>query len=595
MSIPLNLRLAIAGKGKFPLPFVVSNRPRGALFYDSFGNLFRAESNIAGGFNDVMKTYFDPTTAGGLQDMSTDGSTLLKSVSTLNHQINNDSGSDPAGWTRGTNYIANLAGITTPANTTDYVIAVSGGINDATVGSPITKVQFKQAMSKLREFIQADFPFVQCGFFAPCPRTNFAASVDANFNVVREAANEYFAEQTWWKRLPDTYDMDMDAVILNHPSALEFQTRYAYRIADCIAATFGKRSFVDVYGPQVTGAVFNGDHMILTVAQDGGTDFATIPALARNTLALRTQLPADFKSSGVTRVNATTLKVDFENIGLTGHTPASAVIAHGTMKELSVTSAEVIKDNATKAKPLRSAVVPIINNHPLWRVTDLNLHQIPKTGAKTYLSGVLATQVTDRMNGYWEALGVTREPTYEDTAFGGRGALVSGDDTTFMMSNTVFTGSNTGWGGVVFEVPAITAANKYLLTFGLGSTGSNLIAFFMNGSGHLFFIENAAGGTSTITATDLRTTKNVLIWNFRSTTEVDFYLNNNAVVTADPRDSLVSFNKISLFNRTSAETGGTVGFKIGEVWHRNSAHVPGVDPSIAEIMAFYQAQYGTQA
>jgi hypothetical protein len=577
------------GGAGFPAAFVVPNTPRGTLFYDSFGNQFRARTNTAGGFNDIMKTYFDPTTAGGLQDMSTDGLVLLDSVDGTFNLIDDSSGSDPAGWIRNaTYYTAIYNALTSPANTSDYIIIVSG-INDATAGSPITKTTYKQALAKLKEFVQADFVNVQCAFLAPLPRSDYGSSVDSIFNTVREAQNEYVLEDTWFKRLPDTYDMDLRDTA--HPTDEEYDTRYAQRFADAIAAVFGKRSLTGVYGPLVTSAAFYGSYMLLDVAQDGGTDFETIPALAEKTLALRIG-STDYKPSSVSRVSATQLKAEFENIGLLDGTIASAVIGHGTMSELSQTSAEVIKDNATYARPLRSGVVAVTNNDPLWNIHDLNLDLNAKTAVKTYSSGALVSSLVDRENKTWTAVGTTREPTYDGTAFGGQGALTSADDTTFLISTTTFTASNTGFGGLVFDVPATVANNKYLLTFGLSNAGSNLISFYMTSAGILNFTQNQALGIQVLSG-DIRNTKNVLIWNFRSLSEVDFYLNNNAVITIDPRDSLISFNQISLFNRTSTETGGTTGFKIGRCFHRNTAHNEGTDGSIASILAGLKSLYGT--
>jgi hypothetical protein len=571
--------------------FVVANTPRGTLFYDSIGNQFRAQTNVAGGFNDIMKTYFNPSTAGGLQDMSTDGCALLKSIDSTYFLIDDSSGADPVGWTRGTNYYTNVYNaMTTAANTSDYAIIVSG-TNDATVGSPITKSKYKQALAKLKEFIQADFAYIQCAFLMPIHRSDYAPSVNANYNIVREAAREKCTEDSWFKILPDMYDLDLADTA--HFTTSVYQTTLAERVADCIAYVFGKRSITGVYGPQVTSASFETGHLLLNVTHDEGTDFTSIPALTNKTLALRVGT-TDYKTSSVTRISATQLKADLENVGLVDGTIASAVIAHGTMAELSGTSAEVIKDNATKAKPLRSGVVTLTNNDPLFNVHNLSLDLIPKTAAKTFSSGVLVTQATDRMNGYWEMLGTTREPTYDEMAFGGQGALTSGDSTTFMMSNTVFTKSNTGWGGMVFEVPASTAGSKYIVTWGTASAGSALIALYFTNTGILNFIENSAGG-STALSSDLRGTKNILIWNFRSTSTVDFYLNNNAVVTLDPRDSLIAYDKISLFNRTSSETGGTVGFKIGRIWHKNTAHDAGgigTDPAIVDIISSFRTKYG---
>jgi len=587
----------------FPRPFVVPNVPRGTLFYDSIGNQFRAQTNAAGGFNDDMKSYFDPTTAGGLQDMSTDGCALLKSTEDASGGVTwmIDDVTNPAyaDWTPSTaQYDTVYDAMSTAANTSDYAIFVSG-TNDASVGSDITKANYKLAMLKMKQFIQTNarnFPNIQCAFVMPLHRSDSGASSNANYNTVREAQRELCTEDTWFKILPDTYDLDL--VDTAHFTTAVYQTTFASRFADCIAYVFGKRDVTGVYGPLVTSASFNTTYLTLTVEQDDGTDFDTIPAGAEYTLGLRLASQNDYKPSSVSRVSATELRVELEDIGLVNGVLESAVVADGCMSELSATNAEVIKDNAADPKPLRSGVITLTNNDPLWNVQNLALDLIPKTGTKTYSSGVLATQVTDRMNGYWEATGTTREPTYEASAFDGMGALTSGDGTTFLISNTVFTKSNTGWGGIVFEVPATTASNKYLLTFGTAGGGSNQNTFYMTTGGALYMQRDSINAPVLISgAQDLRTTKNVLIWNYRSTSAVDVYLNENAVVTFDPSDNLISWDQITLFNRLNTETGGTVGFKIGRCWHRPTAHDAGgvgTDPSISSVLAALKTLYGTQ-
>lgn len=591
----------MGGKGilQFPRPFVIANRPRGTLFYDSIGNQFRRETALAvapDGFNNYMKTYFDPTTAGGLQDMSTDGCALLKSTEDAaggsTWLIDDVTDPDYADWTRSPDrWDTVYDAMTTAANTSDYAMIVSG-TNDASVDSGITKEKYKQGAAKLKYFIQngdKNFPNIQCGFLTPIHRSDFADSEDDLYQIVREAQNELCVEDTWFKRLPDTYDLDLaDTAHFTNP---EYQTRYGFRMAKAIAYYFGKIPVTGVFGPQVTAATFYGGHMDLTVAQDAGTDFDTIPSGAENTLGIRLG-SSDFKPSSVERVDASTLRAHFDDKPLSLDAIEKVMIAHGTMKELSQTSAEVIKDNhATDPRPLRSGVVVPTIAHPLFNGSDLNVHMMAKTGTKTYASGTDTSNIADRCGIDW-ASASGDEPYYDDTAFGGKGALVSADGNRFMQSqDNSWTVSNTGWGGIVFEVPATPSSNKYLLTF----EGGTQVAFYMNGSGQLYFQQNQANGVELLSGLqDLRSTKNALIWNFRSLDAVDFYLNDNDVITINPRDSLIAWNRITLFNRSSAETGGHTGMKVAEVFHRNTAHDPDNDPSIASLIAFYQSYYGTQ-
>ena len=64
-------------------------------------------------------------------------------------------------------------------------------------------------------------------------------------------------------------------------------------------------------------------------------------------------------------------------------------------------------------------------------------------------------------------------------------------------------------------------------------------------------------------------------------------------MTFAPSDNLISWDYITIFNRTMTDTGGTVGFKIAEAWHRHTAHGSNAaDPAIAALIEFYRSNYG---
>jgi hypothetical protein len=325
----------------------------------------------------------------------------------------------------------------------------------------------------------------------------------------------------------------------------------------------------------------------MTVEHDAGTDFATISSGAENTIGLRIG-STDYKLSSVERINATTLRGHFENKQLNSSAVGNLMIAHGHMNELALTSATVIKDNAADARPIRSKVLTPTVAHPLFNVSNLDLHFIAKVAAKTYSSGALVSSAVDRCAKTWSAA-AGDEPTYDATAFGGKGAVYSTDGNRFFQSpNASWTAGSSLWIGFVFEVPATTASAKYLLTF----ESSTQASMYFNGSGVLFY-NTGASGVVTL-STDLRSTKNFLMLNYTALGNVDVYLNSATPTNSfDPHDGFTSFDRLTFFNRTAAETGGHTGMKIAEVFARDSAH-SGSDPSIADILAFYQSYYGTQ-
>jgi hypothetical protein len=575
----------------FPRPFCTTYRPRGVALYDSIAEQFKAEAIETGSFNDQTKLYFDPLTSAGFQKMAYSGCSLLRSVEEASggniYFIDDSSGSDPAGWTRSDTYNTQFSALTSAPNTYDYAMILTG-TNDANQLGGNSKDKHKQALRKLKEFIRADFPKIQCAFLHVLHRSDSGDSSPAIYQAVREAQHEILAEDKWFRRLPDCYDLDQQDQ--SHFTETEYQTRIPARYVKAIAYHFRKAPLTGVYGPEVTGVDFYGDHAKLTVAQDGGTDFAAIPSGAENTLGFVIGSTV-YTPSSVERVNATTLRAHFENKGLADGTPGQAKIAYGTMAALSQTAPEVIKDNATDARPLRSKVVTMTSRDPLWAMHDLALDLCPKTALKTYVTGALVSGAVDRFGKTW-ACASGDEATYDATLFGGRGGLKAADGTRLMQSpNASWTASSTGFGGIVFELPASVPNTKFILTF----EQSTQVSFYMDNTGRLHFQQNEATGDTVISGTaDLRSKKNVLIWNFRSTSAADFYLNGNPVFTLDPRDSLSTWDRITLFNRTPSETGGIVDLRIGRLFHRGSAHNPSTDPAIADIISFLRAHYGTE-
>ncbi len=587
----LGFGLGFSNKGNtFPRPFVVPNTPRGTLFYDSIGNQFRAQTNVAGGFNDDMKVYFDPTTAGGLQDMSTDGCALLKStedaaggVTWMIDDVTNPAYADwsPSAAQYNTVYDA----MSTAANTSDYAIFVSG-TNDASVGSNITKANYKLAMQKMKQFIQSNarnFPNIQCAFVMPLHRSDSGASSNTNYNTVRQAQRELCTEDTWFKILPDTYDLDL--VDTAHFTTLVYQTTFASRFADAIAYVFGKRAITGVYGPKISGVTFYGGYADFTVLPDAGTDIS-VTSGCQNTLAIIAG-STNYKFTSVTRTDATTFRAQLDDQPLNNSAIGNIVIADGCMSELSQTSAEVIKDNAASPKPLQSQVITPTIAHPLFNVTNGDLHFMAKTATKTYSSGALVSSAVDRCGKTWTAA-AGDEGTYDGTAFGGKGGLVSSDVNRYFASpNASWTAGSSLWLIVVFEVPAATNTNSYLMSI----ETSNSASLIFNASGQMSYLTTTAAYTSG----DLRNTRNFVMLNYTSLSTLDIYLNSSTpVYSGDPNDTFSGLDRINFFNRTSATTAGNTDMKIAEVFARDSAWVSGVDPSIASILAFYQSYYGTQ-
>lgn len=583
---------AFSGNGSIGIkPFVAEDAPRGTSMYDSLGDYRKSNASASGGFNDQIEVYF--TTAGGLQDFSTSGAMLLKSTATAaggsTYLIDDDSGSDPSGWVRSTLYNTLLSNLTTNANTSDYV-AVFSGLNDANASGGLTKTEYKNALQKLKEFIQADFENVQWIQINPVHRSAGGSPSDTQFQIVREAQLETIAEDSFFKRGVEVYDQaHRDAA---HPTDAAFQGDIAKREAKVIAK-IARKSVTGVYGPIVTAADFQTDSVILTVAHDAGTDL-TVTGGSEDTFGVSVDGTV-YQPSAVSRVSATSLKLDFDGGDFDATNIEQLNVVYGAMEGLTQATPETVKDNATDAMPLQSRVLtPTVSDPLIGTPTTLDLSA--KLGAKT-MSGAGVTEITDRIgSNNWDLAVSSYEATYDATAFGGSGGLIAPDNTTSYRNDANITALAWNRFYYVIEVPETVPADCHILGFG-SSTGAQptpRCSLLLHTDGEIIWQRTQGEGEASLVA-DARGQRIVMCFDSPSVSEANVYVNDASPVTFDPRDNIPGQTRVWLFGGDDAGTDivdiTCPGLKVARFHWVTAASEPTGLPSISSVMTYLQSHY----
>lgn len=563
--------------------------PRTTVFYDSLGNYFKTQASTADGYNDQVEVYF--TSSGGVQDMSTDGCFLLKSTSDAAGGSNfliDDTDADEANWTRSTLYSSQLSALTSNADTSDC-ITLFGGTNDANASGGITKAKYKQGLSKLKEFIQADFVNAQFVILNIFSRIQ-GSTADATAQAVKDAQIETIAEDSFFRRGIEFGDQDFrDA---SHPTDAAFAGDMALRQAKTLARYGGKTGIAGVFGPSITAASFDTESLTLTVSHDLGTAL-TLPDGSTEQMGLDVDgtiyEPSSYEQDG------NSLRLVFEDKDFDPEDLGEIKINYGAMGYLSQTSPAVILDNATDPLPLQTNKLTPTNNDPLFGA-PYTIDVIPQLGLKTY-SGDNVSAVSGRGAVNLSSTSATTYGTYFAPAFYGAGALVAKDNRTAYLSS-----SNTTMGAwnrvyLVLEVPASVPETCHIFGYGssAGAQTTPRCSLLLNTDGTLSWFQNQSSG-STVVSGDIRNSKVVVCFDHPDTTTASITVNEETPVTFDPRDNIPGQTRFWFFAGDD-DSGATavdktcVGLKIGRIWAHTAASEPSGTPSVATVMSGLISHY----
>lgn len=478
-------------------------------------------------------------------------------------------------------------------------VLIFSGTNDAdnvleaAFGSTYTKAQFKTSFQELCAYLYNDlFPNARFIGVVPFHRNDSGPNYTQCYQAVMEAQLESAEEVSYIKLFPSIVDVDLDDAV--HPTGEEqvdpstaaFQAVIAPRMAEACASYHGKTQGSRT-GPQMSTAEMMADHILVTVTHDKGTDI-TVPANAQRGFRADddgTALTID----SVSRESATTFKIDLPDQGINTGSTYTLYHSYGHTEALSRTSAEIIKDNTTNTLALVQGPISVTEGDLIRQLTGLEVDINPRAGTKTY-SGSDVTDITGAVTIGGTTATAGRYPQYDDTAFSGAGALFDPDGSTHMLTDGNHTTGSTCFLGIVVDFPASPASNYDFLSFGSSSFGNTNARFQINTSGNLLWYQNEASGAETLIE-GIDGQKNIILANFKSASEVDFYINGTSVTaTFDPRDSFNSLNRFWLFMRNTTFSSFQ-DLKIGRFFFKTGAHDASNDPSISDIVNYLNDTY----
>ena len=485
-----------------------------------------------------------------------------------------------------------LTNITTPADVNGVVLFL--GSNDKTedleadyIAGTINDTQYITALTELCAYLKdTAFPsaeFILLQRFHRYETTNFPSP--RLIEAIKRNQQAVIDNVSYVHSLPDIWETDLEDA--THPSQSAYEDVINPRMGDVIAQLHGKTTNKSLVGPKITSAVLNADHVIATIEHDQGTDI-TVPTDA--SFGFRYNLSddeatGDNATGDVTKIDTTTIKIDLPDINVGTGTTEKLYTTYGRTNALSQTDAEAIVDNTTIPCPLRQGPVIVVESDLVRQLTNLELDMNARASSKT-LSGSDVTNVGGLIE-FESTSG--RYPEYDDTAFGGAGALVAPDAATHMKSSSDFATEDTCMIGIVFETPVSNSAN---LTFfstgesGFGDTGCSLL---LTSTGELDFGRNQGNGYEELDGSAFGK-KFIVILNYKGVDDLDIYINSTTPNNVDPKDGFNTRERIWLFGRTTS-VDSPVDLKIARVFKKDGAHDAVNDPSIADLMGYLNTQY----
>jgi len=381
---------------------------------------------------------------------------------------------------------------------------------------------------------------------------------------------------------PPIYDTDLNDTV--HPTSLAFQNKIASRLACSLAAAMGKRSFLGTNGPVIDSAIWDGFSVVAHLQHDHSHDF-TLPNGGEDFFRVTTNLGI-YMPYIMHKINSSELQLDMDNSSIQVSESFLLNSAYGQMASLSQVNPEIIKDNSVLALPLRASNIAIDNQDVISKLSDLVLH------GRTKIVHKIQTDTT--VHSFQDLMGKDytilpgRQPDYDPLAFDGAGALVAPDNTTSFVSHS-FAASPALMVGLVIEFPVSFGGNRFIASLGNVNGGRFDAGLLVNAAGALVYSDDNINGDQTI-AFDCRAQRAIILLNYIDSNNLDIYYNSTTAININPDDVYSSRSNLwfMALNNTSISETGT---KIGEWFVKTSAHHHENDPSIAEIISYYNQKY----
>lgn len=463
---------------------------------------------------------------------------------------------------------------------------------EASFGSTYTKAQYKAAFKELCEYLYTTaFSASKFIGIVPFHRNDQSAFAPQAYQAIIESQIEAAQEVPYIKLFPSIWDVDLNDTV--HPTGEEtepadnaYQDHIAQRLIEAVSSHHKKTHGAKV-GPVLLSASMKADHVLVDVHHDQGSDIS-VPANAA--YGLRVDDDGESLVIGdVTKVSATRFKIDLPDQALDNGSSYSLYASYGQTESLSRTSAEVIVDNTAEALPLMQGAINVEDTDPVRMLTSLEIDINARAGAKT-LSGSDVTDITGGANGIGATSSSGRYPQYDDTAFGGAGALYDPDGSTHMVTDSNHTAGSSCFMGMVVEFPSSPGASYDFLSFGTSGFGNTNARFQYTNIGELKYAQNSDNFFQTL-VDDVEGQKAIILLNFTGADNVDCYYNSTDVtVSFDPRDSYNDKTRFWLFMRNTT-LGSLQNFKFSRFFFKAGAHNTENDPTIAEIVSYLNDQY----
>ena len=472
------------------------------------------------------------------------------------------------------------------------------GSNDANAstesGGVPTVADYKVNLVDLFTYMKSDFPNLEWIALGLIHRYDITDVAGETYNRIRQAQLEAIDSLSFIKRAPDIYDLDLSDDL--HPTTAKRQGDFANRLAKAAALYSGQNPGSNVLGPKITGASFDLDRIEATITHDGGSDL-TVPASGAEAMFGAEKDSSEVSVSAITKNDGDTISVWLSDSQGLQTGSMKLFTGYGQLEGLSRTNPEVVLDNAASPLPLRmSSVTAGSDSNPIINLTSLHTYIDARASSKTFASGNDVSAIAGLgagINGLSTTSG--REPTYDSTAFNGAGALVAGDTSTHLLTDTAHTGSNGLFMGAVFEFPATIGANNSFLNLSSGGTGNSRSQGVINTGGTVNWLNNETDSTQQLT-TSMNEQRMILLMDFSADEGTcNVYINGSSLTLSfDPHDNYASQTHAIIFALRST-WASLADVKLGAFFLKEGAHDAVSDPAIADIVSHFARRFSITA
>jgi len=238
------------------------------------------------------------------------------------------------------NYVAN-------GLTPSMILWAQGEEDSHHIGVETTKAQYKAALQAIFADMRATFGDIPVFLQRIGIRTGgYTNDANAGIQIVRDVQQEMIDENAWVLPAAEIYDVSLYDDV--HPTAAGYGI-IALRAARKMLA-YLDASISGVNGPSVASASRSGTSITVTIAHDGGTDFTPSSGIEGFHFF---DDASEITISSAVRTDATTITLTLSSAPTSGNETLYYIYD----AELTLNTANTVKDDAATSMPLRSAKI----------------------------------------------------------------------------------------------------------------------------------------------------------------------------------------------------------------------------------------------